>query len=135
MAENKVPESLIERIRAGRAALVVGSNIGALAGMPSWKKVLERLVSELEKRGKPGDKEAADDVAALLKKGRITNAAGFLARTLGGDFCDSILQQVWKTPEPIPEAIKALGRIPMRAVWTVHPGDVVERAIEGGSPD
>ena len=76
----RIPESLGERVRAGRAALVVGSNIGALAGMPSWKKVLERLVSELEKRGKPGDKEAADDVATLLKKGRIVNAAGFLAR-------------------------------------------------------
>jgi golgin subfamily B member 1 len=135
MTDSRIPESLVERVRAGRAALVVGSNIGALAGMPSWKKVLERLVSELEKRGKPGDKEAADDVATLLKKGRIVNAAGFLARTLGGDFCDSLLKQLWKTPEPISEAIKVLGRIPMRAVWTVHPGDLVERAIESGSPD
>src|SRR5262245_35953354 len=105
MADSKVPDSLLARIRAGRAALVVGSNIGALAGMPSWKKLLERLTARLAERGQPGDPEAAEDVTALLKKGRFVSAAGFLGRTLGGPVCDEVLAESWRTPEPVPEAM------------------------------
>jgi tetratricopeptide (TPR) repeat protein len=135
MAELEVPGTLIDRIRAGRAALVVGGSIGALAGLPSWKKVLERLREQLEKRGQEGDREAAEDVAALLKKGRLVSAAGFLARTLGGDTCDAVLAEVWRTPATLPDPIKALGRVPVKAIWTTFPGDLIERAIEAGSPE
>ena len=96
-------------------ATVVGSNIGALAGLPSWKKLLDRLRAELEKRGQSGDKEAAEDVAGMLKKGHLATAAGFLARSLGGPACDQVIADAWKTPEPLPESAKVLGRIPIRA--------------------
>lgn len=130
-----IPDALIDKIRAGRAALVVGSSIGPLAGLPSWKRLLERLRDELARRGRDGDKDAADEVATLLKKGRIVQAAFFLARSLGGATCDAIVAELWKTPERLPDAIKALGRLPFRAVWTTHPGDLIERAIREGSPD
>ncbi|MFH0903396.1 MAG: SIR2 family protein, partial [Pseudomonadota bacterium] len=133
MAESQFSDSLIERIRNGRAALVVGSNIGALAGMPSWKKVLERLRDDLDGRGQPGDKEAAENITSLLKKGRLVSALGFLARTLGSARCDVVLAEAWKTPDPLPAAIQVLGRIPIKSVWTVHPGDLVEQAIRMGS--
>ncbi|MSP17323.1 MAG: hypothetical protein EXR73_12080 [Myxococcales bacterium] len=135
MAEPLIPEKLLARIRAGRAAIVVGSSIGTLAGLPSWKKVLERLREELERRGGAGDKVAADDVAGLLKKGRIVAACSFLARSIGGEACERALVDLWKTPAALPEVLKALGRIPVRAVWTTHPGDLVERALASGTPD
>jgi tetratricopeptide (TPR) repeat protein len=135
MADLQIPSTLIDRIRAGKAALVVGSSIGALAGLPSWKKVLERLRDELDRRGQGGDKEAAEDVSALLKKGRLVTAAGFLARTLGGPTCDAVLAEMWRTPATLPESIKALGRVPVRGIWTTFPGDLVERAVEAGSPE
>jgi tetratricopeptide (TPR) repeat protein len=134
MAAYAIPESLIQRIRTGRAALVVGSSIGALAGMPSWKKILDRLRGELDSRGQAGDHEAAEDVAALLKKGRLVNAAWFLARTLGGGACDAVTAESWKTPDPLPQLIQVLGRVPIKAVWTVHPTDLVEKALVAGSP-
>jgi tetratricopeptide (TPR) repeat protein len=134
MAEPQIPANLIERIRAGRAALVVGGSIGTLAGLPSWKKVLERLRDELGERKKAGDKEAVDDVSALLKKGRLVSAAGFLARTLGGEACDAILAEQWKSPDLLPDAVKVFGRIPARAIWTTFPGDLIDRAVAEGSP-
>lgn len=130
-----IPEALVDRIKKGRAALVIGSNIGALAGRPSWKKLLERLAGELEKRGKAGDAEAAGECQQLLKKGRIVAAARFLSRTLGGERCDAVLAEAWATPDPLPEAIKVLGRVPVRAIWTVHPLDLVEQAVTAGSPE
>ncbi|MBI4510814.1 MAG: tetratricopeptide repeat protein [Deltaproteobacteria bacterium] len=135
MAENQISHSLIERIRSGRAALVVGSSIGSFAGMPSWKKLLERMREELEKRASPGDHEAAADVAAFLKKGRLVTAAGFLGRTLGSEACDKVIADSWLARDSVPDALHVLGRIPVRAIWTVHPGDIVERAVQLGSPD
>ena len=135
MAEHTIPESLIERIRAGRAALVLGSSIGALAGMPSWKKLLDKLREAVEQRGKEGDAQAAEDVAGLLKKGRLISATGFLARDLGGEACDAIIAEAWKSPDILPESAKVLGRVPIKAIWTTHPGDFVERAVQSGSPD
>ena len=44
MHEHTIPESLIEQIRTGRAALVVGAGIG----VPSWKQMLERMTKALE---------------------------------------------------------------------------------------
>src|SRR4051794_24878175 len=110
MAEHQIPESLISRIRAGRAALVVGTSIGSLAGIPTWKKMLERLREVLEKRGKAGDKEGSEDVAALLKKGRLVNACGFLARSLGSDACDQVVVESWKSPDTLPDPIQLLGK-------------------------
>src|SRR5687768_15627382 len=134
MAEPKIPASLIDRLRAGRAALIVGGSIGTLAGLPSWKKALERLRDQLEKRGKDGDREAADDLGNLLKKGRLTSATGFLARTLGTEACDRVLAEAWSSPQELPESIQALGKIPARAIWTTFAGDLVERAVAAGSP-
>jgi tetratricopeptide (TPR) repeat protein len=134
-ATHAIPESLIERIRAGRAALVLGSSIGALAGMPSWKKLLDKLREAVEQRGKEGDAKAAEDVAGLLKKGRLTTACGFLARDLGGEACDTIIAEAWKSPDILPESAKVLGRVPIKAIWTTFPGDFVERAVQSGSPD
>ena len=51
MHEHTIPESLIEQIRTGRAALVVGAGIG----VPSWKQMLERMTKALETRGRDGD--------------------------------------------------------------------------------
>lgn len=131
MPEHTIPQSLIEKIRSGRAALVVGAGIG----VPSWKQVLERMNEELEARGGDDDKAAAKDVGKLLHKGSLGRAAGFLARTLGPETCDRVLQDSWQTPDELPEVARRLSRLPFRAVWTTFPGDLIERALTADAPD
>jgi len=131
MPEHTIPESLIENIRSGRAALVVGAGMG----VPSWKQVLERMNEELEARGQDGDDAAAKDVGKLLHKGNLGRAAGFLARTLGPETCDRVLQDCWQTPDELPEVARRLARLPFRALWTTFPGDLIERALVADAPD
>ncbi|MCA9675893.1 MAG: tetratricopeptide repeat protein [Kofleriaceae bacterium] len=131
MPEHTIPETLIEQIKAGRAALVVGAGIGDA----SWKHLLERMTRELETRGRDGDDAAAKDLARLLHKGSLVRAVGFLARALGEDACDRLVEEAWQTPEALPEVAKLLARIPIRHVWTTFPGDVLERALEEHSPE
>src|SRR6185503_8195218 len=131
MPEHTIPEQLIDQIKAGRAALVVGAGIG----VPSWKQLLERMTKELETRGREGDDAAAKDVAKLLHKGSLVRAVGFLARTLGEETCDRIVEEIWRAPEEAPEIAKLIAQLPVRHVWTTFPGDVLERAFEENLPE
>src|SRR5689334_9958851 len=131
MQEHTIPESLIEQIRTGKAALVVGAGIG----VPSWKQLLERMTKALETRGREGDDAATKDLEKLLHKGSLVRAVGFLARALGEDTCDRIVQEVWSAPADVPALPKALAQLPFRHVWTTFPGDILEHAFETQSPE
>jgi golgin subfamily B member 1 len=131
MHEHTIPESLIEQIRTGKAALVVGAGIG----VPSWKQMLERMTKALDGRGREGDDAATKDLEKLLHKGSLVRAVGFLARALGEEVCDRIVQEVWAAPAEIPALPKLLARLPFRHVWTTFPGDILEHAFEVASPE
>lgn len=131
MPEHTIPESLVEAIKAGRAALVVGAGIG----VPSWKQLLERMTKELEARGHDGDAAAVKDLEKLLHKGNLVRAVGFLARALGEETCDAIVKELWKTPEETPAIARAIAELPVRHVWTTFPGNVLEQGLEKHSPE
>src|SRR5436190_15439657 len=130
MPEHTIPESLIDQIRTGKAALVVGAGIG----VPSWKQMLERLTKALDTRGREGDDAATRDLEKLLHKGSLSRAVGFLARALGEETCDRIVQETWSAPVEVPPLPKLLATLPFRHVWTTFPGDILEHAFEIGSP-
>ncbi|HEY4179352.1 MAG TPA: tetratricopeptide repeat protein [Kofleriaceae bacterium] len=130
MHEHTIPETLIEQIRSGKAALVVGAGIG----VPSWKQLLERMTKALETRGRDGDDVATKDLEKLLSKGNLVRAVGFLARALGEEVCDRIVEEMWTAPAETPALPKALASLPFRHVWTTFPGDVLEHALETQSP-
>jgi tetratricopeptide (TPR) repeat protein len=125
MPEHTIPESLVEAIKAGRAALVVGAGIG----VPSWKQLLERMNKELEARGRDGDAAAAKDLDKLLHKGNLVRAVGFLARSLGEEACDALVKETWRSPEETPAMAKVIAELPFRHIWTTFPGDVLETAL------
>ncbi|HWO18662.1 MAG TPA: tetratricopeptide repeat protein [Kofleriaceae bacterium] len=127
----EIPETLIEQIRTGKAALVVGAGLG----VPSWKQLLERLTKALETRGREGDEAATADLVKLLESGNLVRSVGFLARALGEDTCDKIVEETWAMPEEIPALPKVLAQLPFRHVWTTFPGEVLERALESASPE
>ena len=131
MPEHTIPESLIEQIRTGKAALVVGAGIG----VPSWKQLLERLTKALETRGREGDDASAKDLEKLLHKGSLVRAVGFLARALGEETCDRIVEEMWAAPVDTPALPRILAQLPFRHVWTTFPGDVLEHSFETASPD
>ncbi len=130
MPEHTIPETLIEQIRSGKAALVVGAGIG----VPSWKQMLERMTKALETRGRDGDDVATKDLEKLLHKGSLVRAVGFLARALGEETCDRIVEEMWASPAETPALPKTLATLPFRHIWTTFPGDVIEHALETQSP-
>ncbi|MEO8841705.1 MAG: tetratricopeptide repeat protein [Kofleriaceae bacterium] len=93
------------------------------------------MTKALETRGREGDEAATKDLEKLLHKGSLVRAVGFLARALGEDTCDRIVQEMWAAPAEMPPIPKILATLPFRHVWTTFPGDILEHAFETGSPD
>src|SRR3954468_24216394 len=114
MHEHTIPESLIQQIRSGKAALVVGAGIG----VPSWKQLLERMTKALETRGREGDDAATKDLEKLLHNGSLVRAVGSLPLSLGKEACDRSLREMWPAPAEIPALPKVLATLPFRHVWT-----------------
>ncbi|HVV88089.1 MAG TPA: tetratricopeptide repeat protein [Kofleriaceae bacterium] len=131
MPEHTIPDSLVDAIKQGRAVLVVGAGIG----VPSWKQVLERMTKELEAKNHGGDDATTKDLAKLLHKGSLVRAIGYLARALGEEACDRIVQELWATPAELPPIVKAIAELPFRHVWTTFPGDMLEQAMELHRPE
>ena len=131
MPEHTIPEELIQNIKSGKVALVVGAGLG----IPSWKQLIEGMNEELRHRGEAGDEAAAKDIDKLLSKSSFVRAASFLARSLGRDACDRHVEKLWVTPDPLPEVATVIGQLPFRQVWTTFPGDVLERAMEESLPE
>lgn len=131
MPEHTIPKSLVENIRNGRAAIVVGAGIG----VPSWKQLLERMNEKLRERGQDTDEAYAKDVDKLLHKGNLVRASAFLGRQLGSDICDKVVRETWATDAESPEVAKALATLPIKQVWTTFPGDVLQHAMEEHLPE
>ncbi len=96
--------------------------------------MLERMTKALETRGREGDDAATKDLEKLLNKGSLVRAVGFLARALGEETCDRIVNEMWAAPAETPALPKALAQLPFRHVWTTFPGDILEHAFETNSP-
>ncbi|MCP4443763.1 MAG: tetratricopeptide repeat protein [Myxococcales bacterium] len=131
MPEHTIPNSLVENICNGRAAIIVGAGIG----VASWKQLLEEMNAELRGRGAAGDEASAKDVDKLLHKGNMVRAAAFLGRQLGSEVCDKVVAETWASSGEAPEIAKALAGLPLRQMWTTFPGDVLERAMGQNLPD
>lgn len=131
MPEHTIPGHLLEQLRSGNAILIVGSGVG----LASWKQLLETMTQTLSSRGRDGDEAAVKDLEKLLHKGSLQRALGFLARQLGEDACDKLVEATWKTPGELPQVAKLMAQLPFRHVWTTFPGDLLENAWSDASPE
>ncbi len=112
---------VLERLRAGRLAIVVGAGLGA-AGHPAWPDLLARMADKLP----PDQRETA---ARALAQGRLAAAAGFLERRLGARACADILKAELPYGAAPPAAMAVLARLPVQVFISGSPGHVLERAL------
>ncbi len=132
MQEHTIPESLIEQIRTGKAALVVGAGIG----VSSWKQLLERMTKALETRGREGDGRHRDQRSSmkLLNKGSLVTLRSTESPRSAGNATASC-RRCGGAAKELPALPALLARLPFRHVWTTFPGDILEHAFETRSPE
>jgi tetratricopeptide (TPR) repeat protein len=122
-----LPPALLETLRLRQAVLVAGARCGALAELPGWSGLGERLADELE------DKKRRKDLVAQLPSGRRPLAAlGTLRAGLSDETVAAVLAAAYPSGRAVPEALAAAARIPWRGVVTTALDDLWPRALAGG---
>jgi golgin subfamily B member 1 len=126
MPEHSIAGALVDRIRSGRAALVLGAGLG----LPPWQHLLERMTGELD-----ASDAARHQLAQVLQTGNLSRALSFLACALGDQRCERIVGDAWRGPDAMPAAVRALAGVPVRHIWTTVPGSLIETALTQHSPE
>jgi tetratricopeptide (TPR) repeat protein len=121
-----IPQALIDRVRAGRANLVVGLGCAALAGLPGWPETLRRIGAHL---GSQDAKRARKVVEELLGRGRRSAALAYLRGRVPPPALAEALREAFPPGLPVPEALALVAGLPWRAVLLTGFDDLWDRAL------
>lgn len=119
----EIPDSLVERLNAGEAALVAGLGWGELAGAPGWRAILETL------RAGVGAAPVRSSVAKLTEAGRLADATLLLRDSLSEQTIRDLVCEAFPIGATVPSAVAGVARLPWRAVITTAFDDLWERAL------
>lgn len=119
----EIPDSLVDRLKARDAALIVGLGSGELAGAPGWPALVTWLAARLPF---PDDRA---HVNALIAAGRLVDAIVLVRDLLPHGLAGDGVREGYPDGAPIPPAVQRAAALPWRAVVTTGFDDVWPRAV------
>src|SRR5262245_15762978 len=96
---SQLPHALVESLRLRRAVLVAGARCSALADLPGWHAIAERLVDRV------ADREARDEIRGLCEGRRVLAALARLRAVLADDVIAAAVREAVPAGRPLPAAI------------------------------
>jgi hypothetical protein len=127
------PEFLVQRLRAGKCILFVGSGLSAAAGLPTWSGLLQDITKWAE-RERPGAVNV-QEIEDLLAKGKLTEVAEHLRDTIGLEGLQRAMAERLQVDNcPVPAVHQLITRLPFRAIITTNFDRLIERAFEHKIP-
>jgi hypothetical protein len=131
-----LPADLLKKIGEGRCIAFVGSGMSVGAGLPTWRKLLENMITWCE--GNNVNLPARGELQKLLDEGKFLLVAKVVVQALTQrQFHDLVVAEI-KIPGIKPtELHRALVEIPFRAVLTSNYDTLIEDAYTvkmGSSP-
>lgn len=146
MDEFRIPQHLLNEIRAGRCIAFVGAGFSAAAGLPGWA----RLMYEVIKKGKDlrmfaerGVPDLPIFLEQLVKDGannpeNYDMCAQILEDTLGGEVVSKMMQESLRLPPLLnPQMVKRLNLlkgIPFKAVLTTNFDEILLGDVPSVTP-
>jgi hypothetical protein len=127
----KPPASLLRYMREGRCVLFCGSGLSAWAKLPTWKKLLQDIITRLGEE-MPDDSDLAE-LNRLLDAGKLLEIADHCREVLGQRYHDILSEQLRGVTGVIPEPHKIIVDLPFSAVVTTNYDKLLERSFASQS--
>lgn len=112
-----------------------GAGLSAAAGLPSWARLVERLVDRAKARGAAGP--ALDEIADLLARGQLIDALSAVKAVLGpNDFGAAVEKLLDDTGHDAPAVATSIASLAprLRGVLTTNVDHLLEKAFKGVWP-
>lgn len=103
-------------LRLGDATAFVGAGLSKPAGYPDWRGLVRVMAREMGL-----DVDEAHDLPALVQF--------FLTEEGQRGRLNAILNDHFVDEKPIPKAVSALARLPLKEIWTTNYDTLIERAV------
>lgn len=123
----QIPVSLTRHIAEKRCILFVGAGLSAAAGLPTWGRLLEQVIEELESSGATD----APDLRTLWQARKYLEVADHCADARGTQLRNVLTSTVRGATEPVPEVHKVLRDLPFAGIVTTNYDKLLERAYWG----
>jgi len=128
----EVPQGLVEAIEQGQVVLYAGSDVGALAGLPTWEEGLSQVV-ELAAKLEPS--QNWDPLRDVVRTSDYTTVMDLLLARLARETVLKLARQVFDPPRGgSPRVYAALGEIPFAGVVNRNWDPRIEEALSAHAP-
>ena len=131
-ASDPVFERLRRAFASGELTLFVGAGISSAAGLPSWKALVETVVTTVRQRGT--DALRLEEIEGSLTRGQLIDALTAAKDALGSpvQFCNLVEQQLDDTDRKVPDVGQAIAQLSpgLRAILTTNLDRLLERALQ-----
>jgi SIR2-like domain/CHAT domain len=118
-------------MREGRCVLFCGSGLSAWAKLPTWKKLLQDIITELGEE-MPDDSDLGE-LNRLLDAGKLLEIADHCREALGQRYHNILSEQLRGETGDIPEPHKIIVQLPFSAVVTTNYDKLLERSYANQS--
>ncbi|MDD5761122.1 MAG: AAA family ATPase [bacterium] len=125
------PEELVKACASGACVGFLGAGMGAQAGLPTWKPLVEGLLEFLTGR-QLLDPDLEQSLRPALAKGEIDHVADFIVSSLGdrGSILNDYLLTTFVKPDAsLPRAYSTLKDLGLSAVLTTNFDNLLERTF------
>ncbi|HEX7507044.1 MAG TPA: hypothetical protein VF550_09750 [Polyangia bacterium] len=122
-----LPEALLERLKNRQAVLVTGLGCTALAGLPAWTQLCERLADWID-----GDSDK-QTVLDLLHAGHIATAVSLCRDLVPHNAQIEVLKDAYPLSTQVPAIVQAIAHAPWRGVITTTQDGLWMSALAGSA--
>jgi hypothetical protein len=105
--QSRIPSTLVDTYKRGKAAIFVGAGASSGAGLPNWGKFLEALVDHGQKQSVVTDGKAKEYLQLIKDPAKYLMVASGLKDDLGNYFAE-IIEKTFKDPKPKPTKLHVL---------------------------
>ena len=120
-----LPEALLERLKNRQAVLVTGLGCSALAGLPGWIPLCERLADWITD---DANKQAVLD---LLRARQLASAVALCRELAPEDALLEVLRDAYPVGTQVPPVLEALAGAPWRGIITTAQDALWTSALKG----
>ena len=120
-----LPEALLERLKNRQAVLVTGLGCSALAGLPAWATLCERLADWIT------DEANKQAVLDLLRAGQLSTAVALCRELAPEDALLEVLRDAYPVGTQVPPVLEALASAPWRGIITTAQDALWTSALKG----
>jgi len=120
-----LPEALLERLMNRQAVLVTGLGCSALAGLPAWAPLCERLAEWIDE---DPNKQAVLD---LLRSGQVATAVSLCRALVSESAQIEVLRDAYPLSTPVPALLQAIAAAPWRGIITTAQDALWTSALTG----